>query len=129
MSNNHIAVDGGPSIAWGNNYWIGSGDDVAVNPAPSDEDVLFASSDGAGTWSTIELSAQQTNDTGRTACYKDGTTFFFTVQDQIWKTTGDPTDANNGYCIKTKMRMPYSIGKPIDQNVDFVQYFHSVSEP
>jgi phosphatidylserine/phosphatidylglycerophosphate/cardiolipin synthase-like enzyme len=28
----------------------------------------------------------------------------------------DPTYANNGYCIKTKMRMPYSIGKPIDQN-------------
>ena len=95
MSNNHVAVDGGPSVAWGNNYWIGSGDDVAINPAPSDEDVLFASSDGGATWSTVEISAQQTNDTGRTACYKDNTTFFFTVMDQIWRTTADPTNASN----------------------------------
>ena len=95
LSNNHLSVDGGPNVAWGNDYWIGAGDDVAVSPAPSDEDVLFVSSDGGTNWSTVQLSAQQTNDTGRTACYKDGTTFFFTIQDQIWKATADPTDANN----------------------------------
>tara|TARA_Y100000296_G_scaffold82147_1_gene110804 strand:- start:283 stop:1395 length:1113 start_codon:yes stop_codon:yes gene_type:complete len=95
MSNNHLAVDGGPSIAWGNNYWVGSGDDVAINPAPSDEDVLFVSGDGGGSWTTVELAAQQLNDVGRTACYKDGTTFFFTVQDTIWKATADPSNASN----------------------------------
>jgi hypothetical protein len=100
LDNNHVAVNGGPSIAWGNNYWIGVGDDIAVNPAPSDEDVLFASSDGGNTWATVELPGQQTNDTARVACYKDNTTFFFTIQDQIWKTTADPTDPNNWSMVK-----------------------------
>ena len=95
LSNSHTSADGGPNVAWGNDYWIGAGDDVAVNPAPSDEDVLFASSDGGGTWATVEIPGQQTNDAGRTACYKDNTTFFFTVQDKIWRATADPTDADN----------------------------------
>lgn len=100
LSNNHVSVNGGPNIAWGNDYWIGVGDDVAVNPAPSDEDVLFASSDGGNSWATVELPGQETNDTARVACYKDNTTFFFTVQDQIWKTTADPTDPDNWSMVK-----------------------------
>ena len=93
--NNHVGADGGPSVAWGNNYWVGAGDDVAINPAPSDEDVLFASSDGGDNWSTVSIAAQQTNDVARTVCYKDSTTFFFAVSDQIWKATADPTNASN----------------------------------
>ena len=37
--NNHVGADGGPSVVWGNNYWVGAGDDVAINAPPSDEDV------------------------------------------------------------------------------------------
>jgi hypothetical protein len=70
--NNHVGADGGPSVAWGNNYWVGAGDDVAINAAPSDEDVLFASSDGGDNWSTVSIAAQQTNDVARTVAIKTG---------------------------------------------------------
>ena len=93
LSNNHVAVNGGPSLAWGNDFWIGAGDDIENDPPT--EIVLFASSNGGSTWSSIQIPGQQTNDTGRAAAYKDSTTFFMTVQDQIWKATSDPTNANN----------------------------------
>ena len=89
VSNSHAAVDGGPSLAWGNDYWICSTDDYGA-----DEIVLLSSADGGTNWSEVDV-GNSTNDTGRTAAYKDGTTFFMSVEDQIWKTTADPTVAGN----------------------------------
>ena len=89
VGNSHAAVDGGPSLAWGNDYWICATDDYGV-----DEIVLLASADGGTNWSEVDV-GNSTNDTGRTAAYKDGTTFFMSVQDQIWKTTADPQTPGN----------------------------------
>lgn len=87
VGDNYGAVDGGPSLAWGNGYWVCATDDFG-----SDEIVIIAS--GSADWAAIDV-GNTTNDTGRAAAYKDGTTFFMSVQDQIWKTTADPAVPGN----------------------------------
>ena len=54
----------------------------------------MASSDGGNTWAGVPVDVG-VSDKCRAMCYKSGTTFFFSVQDRIWKTTSDPTVAGN----------------------------------
>jgi|TARA_Y100000310_G_scaffold52712_2_gene48394 hypothetical protein len=91
LTNDHKAVNGGPSVAWGNDYWVGAGESYDDGDS---EVFIFASSNGGSSWSIIDV-GNTTNDPGRCVCYKDNTTFFATIADQIWKTTADPTSAGN----------------------------------
>ena len=93
LSNNHITANGGPSIAWGNNNWLGVGDDV-----PSDDYVLFGSANGGSTWTSVQTSAQDQNDAGRCINYKgSGDIWFFTVQDTIYWNDGDSVWSNGNW--------------------------------
>ena len=74
--------------------WLGVGDDIGT-----DEEVLFGSSDGGNTWSTI-TAAPDINDVGRVVCYKSDNTWFFTVQDFIWKCTVNPTTGGSWSEVK-----------------------------
>lgn len=87
VGDTYTAVDGGPSLAWGNNYWVCATDDFGA-----DEIVIITS--GSANWAPVDV-GNTTSDTGRAAAYKDGTTFFMSVQDQIWKTTADPAVPGN----------------------------------
>jgi len=94
LSNDHVAANGGPSIAWGNNTWLGVGDDIGV-----DDEVLFGSSDGGATWGTV-TAGPNINDVGRVVCYKSENTWFFAVQDFIWKCTASPTTGTSWSQVK-----------------------------
>ena len=91
LTNNNASANGGPSIAWGQDRWIGVGDDI-----PDDEHVLFGSSNGASGWSSIQTTAQDENDSGRCVAYKGSdNSWFFTVQDTIYWNSGSVGDTRD----------------------------------
>jgi len=83
-------VNGNTSICWGNGYWV-----AAADPTDNTAEIpILASSDGGNTWAGVAVDVGA-EDKCRAMCYKSGTTFFFSIQDKIWKATANPTVAGN----------------------------------